>query len=62
MDERQKVPNYRTVGHHEGLWMSKVWFLLFFSVFGCLCWLASYLCLMFCSSMDWCYLSRFGDR
>ncbi len=61
MDERQKEPNYRMVGHHEGLWMLKVWFFFFFSIFGCFCWLASYLCLMFCFSMEWHYLSGFGD-
>ncbi len=52
------MPNYRTVGHHEGFWTPKVRFLLFFC---CFCWLASYLCLMFCSSMEHRYLSRFGD-
>jgi hypothetical protein len=65
MDERKIVPNYRTVGHHEGyhegLWMPKVRFLLFFSVFCCFCWLPSYLCLMFCSSMERRYLFGFCD-
>jgi len=27
------VPNYKMVGHHEGLWMLKVQFLLFFFMF-----------------------------
>jgi hypothetical protein len=35
MDEWQKMTNYMMVGHHEGLWMSKVQILLFFSAFDC---------------------------
>jgi hypothetical protein len=33
------MPNYETVGHHEGLWMPKVQFLLFF--------FRNWVCLMF---------------
>jgi hypothetical protein len=29
------VTNYEIVGHHEGLWTSKVQFLLLFFAFGC---------------------------
>jgi hypothetical protein len=34
MNKKQKVPNYKMVGHHERLWMPKNWFLLFFLSFG----------------------------
>jgi hypothetical protein len=52
MDERQKVTNYRTVGHPLGLWMPKVQILLFFSAFGCFCLLVGYMLLMFWYSLE----------
>ncbi len=55
------MPNYKTIGHYEGLWMLKVRFVLFFNAFGCFCWLVGYLCLMFCFSMEQHYLFGLGD-
>ncbi len=46
MDERQKVTNYRMIGHHERLCMLKVQILLFFPTFGCFCLLVVYMFLM----------------
>jgi hypothetical protein len=48
MDERQKLTNYRMVGHHERLWMPKVQKKLFFPTFGCFCLLVVYMLLMVC--------------
>ncbi len=52
MDERQKTTNYMMVGHHEGLWTSKVQILLFFSTFGCFCLVVGYMVLMVCYSWE----------